>query len=65
MSVLWYILVYVQCTHVFSFSVFTATTVLFSSITDYLKVEISSNNYPGILRMYRGNIGVITGILFA
>ena len=43
-------------TSAFSFTLFTGTTVLCNSIKDCLKLEISPNNYPGILKIHLGNI---------
>ena len=43
-------------TSVFSFTMFTATAVLCSSIKVCLQPEISRNNYPGILKIHQGNI---------
>ena len=37
---------------IFSFTVFTVTTVLCNST----KLEIIRNNYPGILKIHQGNI---------
>ena len=50
------LLVYVYSTvqtSVFSFTVFTAITVLCNSIKDCLKLEISQTKYHGIMKMHR------------
>ena len=44
---------YTVHTSVFSFTIFTAATVLFNNNKDRLKLEISRNNYPGISKNYQ------------
>ena len=44
---------------VFSFTKFTATTVLCNSIKVCLELEISLNNYRGILKIWRENYGIL------
>ena len=46
--------VHIVHTSVFSFTVFTATTVLCNSIKDCLKLGIRINNDPGILKTHQG-----------
>ena len=48
-------LVYIP-TSVFSFTMFTVTTVRYNCIKDCLKLEICRNNYPWILTICQGNI---------
>ena len=43
-------------TGVFSFTIFTPTTVFCNSMKDCVKLEISTNNYPGILKIHQGKI---------
>ena len=43
-------------TSVFSFTMFTATTVLCDSIKNCLELEISRNNYPGIFKIHQRKI---------
>ena len=49
------VLLYIQYTLVSSFTMFTATTVLCNSIKDFLKLEISQNSYPGIIKIHHEN----------
>ena len=53
--------VYTVHTSVFSFTIFTATTVCCNTIKDRCKLEISRNNYPGILKIHQGKIREISG----
>ena len=48
-----------------TFTMFTAATVPYNSIKDCLKLEISRNNYLGILKILQEKIRKISGILFA
>ena len=54
--------VYTIHTSVFSFTMCTATTVPCNSIKDCFNLEISRNNYPGILKINQGKIMEISGI---